>query len=63
MRERSRYTYPNGNYVVNPMWYNYNDGAGFQICGGILYTKEGECIGHIDPPGMRGTEGQKGIKK
>jgi hypothetical protein len=55
-------TFQNGNYVINPTFIDYNDGAGIQLCGGTIYSPNGKVTGHIDSPGPRGTIGQVGRK-
>ncbi len=58
-------TFSNGDYVVNPVFVDYNDGAGTQMCGGTIYSANGKVVGHIDPPGPRGPIGvvDKGAEK
>jgi nucleoside 2-deoxyribosyltransferase len=52
-----------GSYVINPMYIDYNDGAGKQLCGGTCFSKEGTCTGHIDNPGPKGVKGSEGLKE
>ena len=52
-----------GSYIINPYYEDYNQGNGPEMTGGDLYSKDGKHIGHLDPCGLRGEEGIKGIHK
>jgi transposase-like protein len=53
----------NGSYVEYPHFIDYHDGVGLQLCGGILHAPNGKVLGHLDPPGPRGTIGETGSSK
>jgi hypothetical protein len=53
-------TFKNGDYVIDPTFIDYNDGSGIHICGGTIYSSDGKVMGHVDPPGRKGSPGTVG---
>ena len=53
--------FEDGSYIKNPSFVDYQDGAGVQIDGGMCYDKDGNFIGHADPPGPQGAMGEAGV--
>lgn len=55
--------YPDGSCIKNVHLVNYNEGEGWQLCGGDRYNTKGEKVSHIDEPGVKGVEGAVGYKQ